>query len=129
VHGPLREVADEHRARGATARQRQPAQLLEPDHSSCNSAASGAQSTDLGGQILFRRGQRQGAGGAAAYSVRRNSAMATPSMAIPIAATTPSSTSGGTTQLPQVTPGLSAARTAAGMFRWAKTARRMGSTA
>lgn len=64
-----------------------------------------------------------------AYSTRRNSAMATPSATRPMTATTASSSSGGTVQLPHVSPGARAVWTPAGRSRWANTARRMGSTA
>jgi hypothetical protein len=59
---------------------------------------------------------------AAAHSERRNSMMATPSSANPVATTISSSSATGTCQPPQVTPGASAARIAGVVGTWSKTA-------
>jgi hypothetical protein len=63
------------------------------------------------------------------YSARLNSQIAMNSITNPRTAITPASTRLGTCQPNQVTPGASAWRAAAGMSRWAKIARRIGSTA
>ncbi len=63
------------------------------------------------------------------HSARLNSQIATNSIAIPSTAITPASTIEGTCHPNQVTPGASAWRAASLMSRWAKIARRIGSTA
>src|SRR5579863_5978685 len=67
--------------------------------------------------------------GRQSYSARLNSAIATTSITSPSSAITAASTRLGTCQPNQVTPGASAWRAASGMSRWAKIARRIGSTA
>src|SRR6516164_5203978 len=62
------------------------------------------------------------------YSVLRNSAMATPSIARPMMATMVSDSPTGTTQPNQVTPGLRACIATGLTDRWLKTAVRIGST-
>ena len=57
-----------------------------------------------------------------------NSTIAIPAMATPISATIPSDRARGTVQPNQDTPGASACRAAGLMFRWLKTARRIGAT-
>jgi hypothetical protein len=91
-----------------------------------------------GGRVLGRRvtwaGPRGQPGGdpparaAVPYSVRRNCAMAIPSMDRPITATIPSDSHSGTSQPTQVTPGASACSAAGLTERWLNTARRIGST-
>src|SRR6188472_1062191 len=67
--------------------------------------------------------------GVAHHSLRLNSTIAIASITPPSAATTAASSMLGTRQPNQVTPGSSRARVAAGMSRWLKTRRRIGSTA
>jgi hypothetical protein len=75
------------------------------------------------GTLLPRRCRR------AAYSVALNSQIAIPSINSPSARTTAASSSVGTCQPDQVTPGSSALRAASLMSRWLNTRRRIGSTA
>src|SRR5262249_15983917 len=63
-----------------------------------------------------------------AYSVFLNCAIAIPIIARPIAPTMDSDSHTGTVQLPHVTPGASRCCSPNDMFRWSKTARRIGPT-
>jgi len=63
------------------------------------------------------------------YSVVENSQIAMPSMTRPSTTIIPASSSAGTCQPNQVTPGSSAARAAGEIVRWLNTRRRIGSTA
>jgi hypothetical protein len=113
---------------------------LSPPRSLCMSAPTGHASmpargfpgalsdawTRASGQSMARQSLRRARSGA--YSVLRNSAMATASMPSPITATSPSDTPSGTTQPAHVTPGASACPAAGLMARWLNTARRIGST-
>ena len=63
------------------------------------------------------------------YSVALNSQIAIASITSPSATITPASSSAGTCQPHQVTPGSSARRAAGEMLRWLNTSRRIGSTA
>jgi anti-sigma regulatory factor (Ser/Thr protein kinase) len=73
-------------------------------------------------------GRRRGRG-PLHYSLALNSQIAMPSITSPSASTTNASSSAGTCQPHQVTPGSSLARAAALMSRWLNTSRRIGSTA